>query len=413
MIISKLSPKQKKVFRWCYKPDNYALICDGSVRSGKTVAMSCSYILWAMKCFDGMNFGICGNTVQAVERNIISVITQMNDLRYYFSMKYIGGGKHRLTVTGGGKENYFYVFGGKDEASYKLVQGITLAGVFFDEVALMPESFVNQAIARTISVEGARIWFNCNPDSPNHWFYKNWILKANEKNAIRIHFHMNDNPIMTPEKIARTESMFQGVFYQRYVLGDWVIAEGLVYPMFDVSKNVTSEEFEMKPVYYVASDYGTQNATVFLLWHKTADGRWICEKEYYYSGRNENVQKTDEEYCDDLIEFLDGIQLKGMIVDPSAASFIEALKRRGIIVIKAKNDVINGIRYTGTLIHKEILLFRPCCQNTIQEFGLYSWDSDSEVDEVIKKDDHAMDAMRYFCYTHLATSKVGTSKLRG
>lgn len=413
MIISKLSPKQKKVFRWCYHPDNYALICDGSVRSGKTVAMSCSYILWAMKCFDGMNFGICGNTVQAVERNIISVITQMQDLRYYFTMKYIGGGKHRLTVTGGGKENYFYVFGGKDEASYKLVQGITLAGVFFDEVALMPESFVNQAIARTISVEGARIWFNCNPDSPNHWFYKNWILKANEKNAIRIHFHMKDNPIMTPEKIARTEAMFQGVFYQRYVLGDWVVAEGLVYSMFDEAINVTSEEFEMKPVYYVASDYGTQNATVFLLWHKIADGRWLCEKEYYYSGRETNVQKTDEEYCDDLLEFLDGIHINGMIVDPSAASFIEALKRRGIIVIKANNDVINGIRFTGTRIHNRELLFRPCCVNTIQEFGLYSWDSESETDEVIKKDDHAMDAMRYFCYTHLAVSKIRTPKLRG
>lgn len=143
MTFRKLSPKQKTVFRWCYRPDSYALICDGSVRSGKTAAMSCSYILWAMKSFSGENFGICGNTVQAVERNIIAPLMQMTDITYYFRLKYIGG-RHVLTVSGNGRENYFYVFGGKDEASYKLVQGITLAGVFFDEVALMPESFVKK-----------------------------------------------------------------------------------------------------------------------------------------------------------------------------------------------------------------------------------------------------------------------------
>jgi PBSX family phage terminase large subunit len=152
---------------------------------------------------------------------------------------------------------------------------------------------------------------------------------------------------------------------------------------------------------------------VFLLWHKLIDGRWLCEKEYYYNGRKEIKQKTDEEYCNDLFEFLGDIRISGMIVDPSAASFIEALKRRGVVVIPAKNAVVDGIRFTAGLINTERILFRPCCTNTIQEFSVYSWNPDTEEDTVIKENDHAMDAMRYFCYTHLAVSKIRTPKLRG
>ena len=181
MTFAELSDNQRRVFRWWNDRDLDALICDGSVRSGKTAAMSCSFILWAMKNFSGASFGICGNTVQAVERNIVAPLMQMIDITYYFRIKYTSSGKHMLMISGGGRENYFYIFGGKDEASYKLIQGITLAGVLFDEVVLMPESFVNQAIARTLSVDAAKLWFSCNPDSPNHWFYTEWIKKAEEK----------------------------------------------------------------------------------------------------------------------------------------------------------------------------------------------------------------------------------------
>lgn len=324
MTFRKLSPKQKTVFRWCYRPDSYALICDGSVRSGKTAAMSCSFILWAMKSFSGENFGICGNTVQAVERNIIAPLMQMTDITYYFKLKYIGG-HHMLTVSGNGRENYFYVFGGKDEASYKLVQGITLAGVFFDEVALMPESFVNQAIARTLSVGGAKLWFSCNPDSPAHWFYTEWILKADEKNARRIHFSMNDNPMMTPEKIKRTESLYSGIFYQRYVLGLWVVAEGLVYTMFDKDAHIFNiDELNIDKFagdLYISIDYGTKNPTSMGLWYVDINGHAWRIKESYYDSRREGAQRTDEEHyaelerlAGELIDYIDCV-----IVDPSAA----------------------------------------------------------------------------------------------
>lgn len=401
MTFEKLSPKQKTVFRWCYRPDIYALICDGSVRSGKTAAMSCSFILWAMKCFNGENFGICGNTVQAAERNIIAPIMTMIDINYYFKLKYIGG-RHILTVSGNGRENYFYIFGGKDEASYKLVQGITLAGVFFDEVALMPESFVNQAIARTLSVSGAKLWFSCNPDSPAHWFYTEWIQKSEEKNALRIHFSMNDNPMMTPEKISRTEALYSGVFYQRYVLGLWVVAEGLVYTMFDRDKHIFFEQPKIDRLagdLYISIDYGTRNPTSMGLWYVDIKGHAWRLKESYYDSKREGIQRTDEEHyaeleqlAGDLIDYINCV-----IVDPSAASFIECIRRHGEFKVrKAKNSVLDGIRDTQTLLKLGYLHFSDQCTDTIREFGLYSWNTKKETESIVKDNDHAMDDIRYF-----------------
>ena len=406
MTFAKLSPKQKTVFRWCYRSDSYALICDGSVRSGKTAAMSCSFILWAMKCFSGENFGICGNTVQAVERNIIAPLMQMTDITYYFKLKYIGGGRHRLTVTGNGRENYFYVFGGKDEASYKLVQGITLAGVLFDEVALMPESFVQQAIARTLSVSGAKLWFNCNPDSPEHWFYKEWVLKADSgerPDVLHLHFEMKDNPTMNAEKIARTENLFAGVFYQRYILGLWVVAEGLVYTMFSRSEHLFNiDELTVDKLsgsLYISIDYGTKNPTSMGLWYVDINGHSWRLRESYYDGRKQSAPRTDEEHyaelerlAGELIDYIDCV-----IVDPSAASFIECIRRHGVFKVrKADNSVLDGIRDTQTLLKLGCLHFSEDCTDTIREFGLYRWDMKKPDDVVIKENDHAMDDTRYF-----------------
>jgi PBSX family phage terminase large subunit len=251
----------------------------------------------------------------------------------------------------------------------------------------------------------------CNPEGKLHWFKQ---FLDSDADMFRQKYTIDDNPFNDPVFVQKLKKEYAGtVYYDRYILGEWVNAEGIVYSMFDEDRHVTTEEFDFSPVYYVSCDYGTQNATVFLLWHKIADGRWLCEREYYYSGRDSIRQKTDEQYCDDLIKFLDGVHINGMIVDPSAASFIAALRRRGIVVLHASNAVLDGIRFTATLLNKGRILFRPCCKNTIQEFNLYSWKPDTADDEVIKENDHAMDALRYFCYTHLATAKVGTSKLRG
>ena len=227
MEIKTFSPKQAEILRFAYN-DEETLICDGAVRSGKTIVMTLSFVLWAMTYFNHTNFAICGKTVSNAERNILRPFQRIEGMPFTLSYKI---SNRMLTVQSGNKENYFYLFGGKDESSYALIQGLTLAGVLFDEVALMPQSFVDQAIARTLSFANAKIWFNCNPESPNHWFYKEWITNE-ERKYKHLHFLMRDNPILTEKEIQRAESLFTGVFYDRYIRGMWVRAEGIIFPEF-------------------------------------------------------------------------------------------------------------------------------------------------------------------------------------
>lgn len=227
MEIKTFSPKQAEILRFAYN-DEETLICDGAVRSGKTIVMTLSFVLWAMTHFNHTNFAICGKTVSNAERNILRPFQQIEGMPFTLNYKI---SNRMLTVQSGEKENYFYLFGGKDESSYALIQGLTLAGVLFDEVALMPQSFVDQAIARTLSFANAKIWFNCNPESPNHWFYKEWITNE-ERKYKHLHFLMRDNPILTEKEIQRAESLFTGVFYDRYIRGMWVRAEGIIFPEF-------------------------------------------------------------------------------------------------------------------------------------------------------------------------------------
>lgn len=227
MKIKTLSEKQKQILDFVVD-DSDTLICDGAVRSGKTIIMSFAFILWAMYNFDKTSFGICGKTVTSAEKNIIKPLQQLE--QPYYSMSYKISNR-MLTVRNGRKENYFYIFGGKDESSYTLIQGSTLAGVLFDEVALMPQSFVDQAIARTLSFHNAKIWFNCNPESPSHWFYKEWLTNP-ERKFKHLHFLMTDNPILTEKEINRAENLYSGVFYDRYIKGLWVRAEGIIFPEF-------------------------------------------------------------------------------------------------------------------------------------------------------------------------------------
>lgn len=400
------SVKQKKVLTWWLPEspvnDKDGIIADGSIRSGKTVSMALSFVMWAMSSFEEQNFAMCGKTIGSFRRNVLAILKLMLASRGY-KLK-----DHRadnyLEINFKGKTNYFYIFGGKDERSQDLIQGITLAGVLFDEVALMPESFVNQATGRC-SVDGSKFWFNCNPDGPYHWFKTGWIDKAikKEKNILYLHFTMEDNLSLTEKIRQRYASLYSGVFYQRYILGLWKVAEGVIYDMFSEEKHIV-DKFSCSeiPKYYVSCDYGTQNATVFLLWVNGSDGNWYCIDEYYYSGRDESTQKTDNAYADDYEAFIGDKHIEAIIIDPAAASFIAELKQRGHRVKKARNDVLDGIRFTGMLLNREKIFFHSRCENTIKEFSSYIWDSkasDRGEDKPVKQHDHAMDAVRYFCYT--------------
>lgn len=415
------SRKQKKVLTWwCQNSpvnEKDGIIADGAIRSGKTVSMSLSFIIWAMSSFNGQNFAMCGKTIGSFRRNVLFWLKLMLRSRGYSITDHRAD--NLLVVRKNGKENYFYIFGGKDERSQDLIQGITLAGVFFDEVALMPESFVNQATGRC-SVKGSKFWFNCNPDGPYHWFKVNWIDKCKEKNILYLHFTMDDNLSLAEDIKKRYRSMYTGVFFKRYILGLWAVAEGIIYDMFSKEKHTKDiKEFFRILINgnrYVSCDYGTQNATVFLLWNKGRDGKWYCIREYYYSGRDKAKQKTDSEYADDLKEWLEGIQIKAIIVDPSAASFIAELRKRGYKVLKAKNDVLDGIRLVGTMLNLEQLVFASSCKETIKEFASYVWDEkalERGEDKPTKRHDHCLDACRYFVSTILGNSLAKMKTLKG
>lgn len=400
--------KQMKVLTWWSDSspvqDYSGIICDGAIRSGKTLVMSLSYVLWAMHAFNGCCFGMCGKTIASFRRNVLSFLLQLLEEQGY-SVIYRRS-ENCITVQRGSVSNDFYVFGGKDESSQDLIQGMTLAGCLFDEVALMPQSFVNQATARC-SVSGSKFWFNCNPDNPHHWFYQEWILpeKRREKRILYLHFTMEDNASLTEEVKARYRSMYAGVFYARYILGEWKVAEGLIYDMFDESRHCIPlpPESELQGSAYISVDYGTLNPTVFLMWRKY-HGKWLCTKEYYYSGRENHKQRTDAEYADEMMAFIGDTPYTCVVVDPSAASFITELQRRGLKVLKADNAVLDGIRTVCTLLQRADLLFSKDCTRTIAEFYAYRWyDKAAEAgrDEPVKQDDHAMDAMRYFVSTAL------------
>ena len=377
-----------------------ALICDGSIRSGKTSVMAPAFVLWAMRDFDKCNFAICSKTVQTCIKNVVKPLMAMTYMQKRFRMKF-NRMYGELVISNGKHTNTFYIYGGKDESSYQLIQGITLAGVFLDEVALMPKSFVEQALGRC-SVDGSKFWFSCNPEGQLHWFNQEWVQQPEKHNALRLHFTMDDNPSLSDAVRQRYETMYSGVFYDRYIRGLWVAAEGLIYDMFDSNIHVV-DEIDTEGEYYVSSDYGIQNATVFLLWRKEAGtSNWVCLKEWYYSGREEKKQKTVSQLVDGLEYMLDDIKAKNIIVDPSASALIVEMRKRGHKVRSADNEVLNGIADVGSLLNENRLYIHRSCKNTINEFGVYCWDEKAAQkgeDKPVKENDHCMDAVRYFVRT--------------
>lgn len=369
--------------------------------------MSVAFIDWAMRCFNGCRFGLCGKTVDSCVKNLVDPYRAMSWAQERYSIKWRRSDKI-MEVRRGNTVNIFEVFGGKDEASASLIQGRTLAGVMLDEVALMPRSFVEQALARC-SVEGAKLWFNCNPASPKHWFYQEWILGREKHNALYLHFAMTDNPSLSEKTLERYRTMYSGVFYQRYVLGEWVLADGLIYPMFDDEENTFDDapflDGQGKPLpgaeLYLSADYGISNPFAALLW-VIYQGVAYCWKEYYYDGRKTMHQRTDEEHYAEVDKLAGDLFVEEIIIDPSATSFKATVNRHDrFVCVNGNNDVIPGIGTLSTLIAARRVKIHKGCKNFLSELQLYSWDSDAEQDTVIKENDHACDAARYFAHSIL------------
>lgn len=422
----KFSRKQRQIFTW-WLPNSPVreaggIIADGAIRSGKTVSMSLSYTMWSMANYDGQNFIMAGKTISSFKRNVLQNLKLMLTSRGYHWIYHISGDfPNMLEVSRNGRTNYFYIFGGKDEGSQDLVQGITAAGAFFDEVALMPESFVNQATARC-SVEGATWWFNCNPAGPMHWFKLEWIDKRIKKRLLYLHFTMDDNLSLSEKVKEKYRAMYAGVFYLRYIKGLWVVAEGLIYTMLTDDNLYTDQErpvaLKNTAMKAITVDYGTTNPCVFLeVWD---DGQtiWI-DQEYRWDSRSEearrsaNPQRTDAQYADDMTEFM-GMEPQDqcmVVVDPSAASFITELRSRGLYVKPANNEVADGIRVVGSLLAKRnIRINKDNCKGLISEMQSYVWDdkaAERGEEKPVKQKDHGPDALRYYCYTVLPKWRIG------
>ena len=396
MRIKRFSPKQRRVMTW-WSPGNPdsrhdAIICDGAVRSGKTLCMGLSFVCWAMSQFRGAQFAFCGKSVVSLRRNLLNELTPLlGELGFACREK---RSENLLAIRRGDRENRFYLMGGKDEGSAAFIQGVTLAGVLLDEAALMPRSFVEQAIARC-SVSGSRLWFNCNPEGPQHWFYREWILKARERRALYLHFTMEDNPALTPRIRARYRSAYSGIFYRRFVLGEWTAAQGRVYDFFDRERDSVPVPAGPFREWRISVDYGTANPASFGLWGRQGE-TWYRVGEYYYDSRREGRQKTDAEYVRDLRQLAGDREIGRVIVDPSAASFIEALRREGFPVVRADNDVSDGIRVTADLLKRRQILLCDTCDDCLREIETYCWDARGRQDAPKKEHDHAMDDMRYF-----------------
>ena len=420
------SKKQMQLLTWWCPESPYhdyaGIIADGSIRAGKTVAIAVSFIIWTMDTYDGQNFAMCGKTVGSFRRNVWKWLKPVLLVRGYQLEE--SRTENLIVIAKDERINYFYVFGGRDESSQDLIQGITLAGLYCDEVALMPESFVNQATGRC-SVEGAKMWFNCNPDSPMHWFLLRWIEKRDEKRLLHLHFLMDDNPSLSEAVRERYRTTYSGVFYSRFILGEWVMAQGAIYRdawdddelLFDDEKL----EYLLKNLHImkrsITIDYGTVNPMVYLDVLDDGTDLWFI-REYYWDSRAEQREKDNSQYADDLLEFVRGVELwpSNVVIDPSAASFKIELRNRGlhaketVETINADNDVIEGIRKVNTLMTRRKIHFYKGLNHTIKELKAYVWDDkalqNSGKEKPIKVADHCPDEVCYYVSTIIRPRRI-------
>ena len=396
------SVKQRRLMYWWMEGSPYRgcdmVIADGSIRSGKTIAMICGFMQWSMSSFRGQTFILAGKTIGALKRNVIAPLHAILDA-WALPYHYVSSGDEARIEAGG---NTYYLYDANNERSQDRLQGLTAAGALGDEVALFPRSFVEQMIARC-SVEGARVWLNCNPANPAHFVKTELIDKAEEKHIYYLRFTMKDNLALSPKTVAMYMRMYVGVFYRRFVLGEWVPAEGLIYPMFDRAEHVTAA-LPTKGSYYISVDYGTLNPFSAGLWCIAPNGVSYRIAEYYHDGRATQQQLTDEEYYQALERLAGKLPVEAVVVDPSAASFITLIRRKGRFPVrKARNDVLDGIRLTARLLAAGWLKFSPVCEDAVREFGAYVWDESNKSgeDKPLKENDHAMDDIRYFVMTIL------------
>lgn len=399
MYIEDLSEKQLDCFQ---NSDERINIFEGPVRAGKSFI---SMLRWLEFCRSGPKgpLLLCGRTDKTIKRNLILPMQELVGKALSYS---IGKGEVNLY------DRLMYVIGANDERAEGKIRGSEFAGALIDEATLIPEGFFKMLLSR-LSVEGAQLFASTNPDSPYHWLKRDYIDRVNDLSLKVFSFNIRDNPSLSEKYITDLSKEYQGLWYKRYIQGEWVLADGAVYDFFDEEIHVIDMPLSIADYYIVGVDYGTTNPCVFTLIGYNPGGYpniWL-EKEYYFDSKKELRQKSDYEYTKDLHEFIEGYNIKKIYIDPSAASFRQELRRNGVCnVVDAVNDVLPGIRFLGQLLTNGTYKICMNCTESLKEFSNYLWDtkaSERGEDKPIKLNDHSLDAQRYALYTHFFTKKMG------
>lgn len=392
-----LSDKQKEFIRDSTAKIN---IAHGSVRSGKTYSTLLRFAELVIDCPDNKIIMI-GNSFGAIKENAVKLLTD-ELFKGYCVWK---PGKQCLIF--GDKE--IRVIGAHDEGSIRAIQGNTHSLSYVDEITTIPYAFIDMLTTR-LSHPWSKMIATCNPNSPVHPVKSNLIDNPDREYSYNLHFNIDDNPALSDRARHDLKNQYTGLFYRRYILGEWVAAEGAIYSDFSRSSHVLPRAPHFADNYFVGVDYGIHNAFAAVLIGQSntySPHLWV-EKEFYWDSKKTYRQKLNSELADDLERFIEGYNVRGIYLDPSAESFEVELKRRKMRVIQAKNDVYPGITFVANLISNHELKIVKECVNTIGEMEMYVWDAKKAAngdEEPVKRNDHCQDALRYAIYTAFGLRK--------
>jgi PBSX family phage terminase large subunit len=379
-------------------------LAHGSVRSGKTVCTLFRFMQAVDQCPDSQIYMV-GHSSDTIYHNAVRLIFESEQMALFKPFCTWFTGKRQLKY----KDKTIQTLGAKDEGAIGQFQGKTFSLVYCDEITLYPESIIDMIDTR-LSNPHSMGFASMNPSHPTHKL-KDWINKAEagDENYYSLHFTLDDNPYVDEGYKQRIRDSLSGVFYKRNYLGLWCLAEGAIFDFFDRKIHVLRKPPRAADYWIAGIDYGTVNAFSCVLigvstgmYTQTGKCMWV-EKEYYWDPKKTGRQKVNSEFANDVQEFLEPYAVKAIYLDPSAEAFQLELRRKGMHVVHANNDVDNGIQYMTSEMKKGNLFVLDCCPNLIREIESYVWDNKAAErgdDAPIKKQDHSMDSLRYSVFTH-------------
>jgi PBSX family phage terminase large subunit len=370
-------------------------IWSGAVRSGKTIASLIAFLIALAAAPPTGLVLIVGRTLQTIERNILDPLQEPGLFGPIAGLVHHTRGSTTAVILG----RTVHLIGASDARAEGRIRGATVHLAYVDEATLLPEGFWNQLLAR-LSTRGARLLATTNPDGPSHWLRKKFFLRQGELDLGTWHFTLDDNPSLDPRYVAALKAEYVGLWYRRFILGEWCLAEGVVYDAWDTTRHVVTELAPIARWLAVGIDYGTVNPFAAVALGIGTDYRLYAAREWRHESRTTRVQMTDAEYSREVRAWMarESIAPEWTVVDPSAASMIEQLHRDGITPAPADNAVLDGIRTVSSLLGADRLRVHSSCTGLIGEFGVYAWDekaAERGEDKPIKAEDHSLDALRY------------------